>query len=117
MDVLFDLGSATSPCAYYKALHEVRALFSFAAQIGLELDTVNLGGGFPASKADKEQRFPEMCDVINAGLDQLFSCREFSNLKVIATPGRYFAAAAFVLCTNVIGKQALEARHITKDGE
>ncbi|VDK58670.1 unnamed protein product, partial [Cylicostephanus goldi] len=27
----------------------------------------------------------------------------------------YFAAAAFVLCTNVIGKQALEARFITKD--
>ncbi|VDO75718.1 unnamed protein product [Heligmosomoides polygyrus] len=28
---------------------------------------------------------------------------------------RYFAAAAFVLCTSVIGKQALEARFITKD--
>ncbi|VDL66671.1 unnamed protein product [Nippostrongylus brasiliensis] len=29
-----------------------------------------------------------MCDVINAGLDQLFSSREFPHLKVIATPGR-----------------------------
>nr|CDJ95514.1 Orn DAP Arg decarboxylase 2 domain containing protein [Haemonchus contortus] len=113
--ISFDLGSVVSPCAYYKALHEVRALFAFASRIGLELDTVNLGGGFPASKLDKEQRFPEMCEVINAGLDQLFSCREFPTLKVIATPGRYFAAAAFVLCTNVIGKQALEARYITKD--
>ncbi|VDM56754.1 unnamed protein product [Angiostrongylus costaricensis] len=28
---------------------------------------------------------------------------------------RYFAASAFVLCTNVIGKKALEARYITKD--
>ncbi|WKX88578.1 hypothetical protein Q1695_008320 [Nippostrongylus brasiliensis] len=113
--ISFDLGSGTSSCAYYKALHEVRSLFSFAARIGLELDTVNLGGGFPASAVDKERRFPEMCDVINAGLDQLFSSREFPHLKVIATPGRYFAAAAFVLCTNVIGKQALEARFITKD--
>ncbi|VDL79789.1 unnamed protein product [Nippostrongylus brasiliensis] len=103
------------PFPWSWALHEVRSLFSFAARIGLELDTVNLGGGFPASAVDKERRFPEMCDVINAGLDQLFSSREFPHLKVIATPGRYFAAAAFVLCTNVIGKQALEARFITKD--
>lgn len=30
-----------------------------------------------------------MCDVINAGLDQLFWSREYPQLKVVATPGRY----------------------------
>lgn len=113
--VSFDLGSVRSACEYFKALREVREVFSFAARIGIDLDMVNLGGGFPASKVDKEQRFPEMCDVINDGLDQLFSFKDFPRLKVIATPGRYFAEAAFLLCTNVIGKQALEARFITKD--
>ncbi|KHJ91980.1 Pyridoxal-dependent decarboxylase, sheet domain protein [Oesophagostomum dentatum] len=113
--ISFNLGSATSACTYYKALHQVHELFTFASRIGLELDTINLGGGFPASNVDKDQHFAEMCDVINTGLDQLFWSREFPQLKVVATPGRYFAAAAFVLCTNVIGKQALEARFITKD--
>ncbi|KAK6726580.1 hypothetical protein RB195_004732 [Necator americanus] len=113
--ISFNLGSATSASVYYKVLHEVYELFTFANRIGLELNTINLGGGFPASNVDKAQRFPEMCDVINSGLDQLFWSREFPQLNVVATPGRYFAAAAFVLCTNVIGKQALEARYITKD--
>ncbi|KJH40605.1 Pyridoxal-dependent decarboxylase, pyridoxal binding domain protein [Dictyocaulus viviparus] len=113
--VSFDLGFATSASSFYKALREVRSLFSFASRVGLELDTINLGGGFPASNVDKDQRFAEMCAVINTGLDQFFSSLEFPQLNVIATPGRYFAAAAFVLCTNVIGKKALEARHITND--
>lgn len=113
--ISFHLGSTTSACAFYKTLHEIRSLFSFASQIGLELDTVNLGGGFSANSIDKTQRFSEMCDIINTGLDELFSSGEFPRLNVIATPGRYFAASAFVLCTNVIGKKALEARYITKD--
>lgn len=113
--ISFDLGSATSACTFYEALREVRSLFLFALRIGLELDTINLGGGFPASSVDKAQRFAEISDVINTGLDQVFSNGEFPQLNVIATPGRYFAASAFVLCTNVIGKQALEARYITKD--
>lgn len=113
--ISFDLGFATSACAYYKALREIHAMFTYAYRIGLHLDTVNLGGGFPASNMDKEEKFPEMCDVINAGIDRLFSFGDFQQTRVIATPGRYFASAAFLLCTNVIGKQTLEARYITND--
>uniref|UniRef100_A0A0K0DE65 Orn_Arg_deC_N domain-containing protein n=1 Tax=Angiostrongylus cantonensis TaxID=6313 RepID=A0A0K0DE65_ANGCA len=34
---------------------------------------------------------------------------------ILVIRNSYFAASAFVLCTNVIGKKALEARYITKD--
>ena len=56
-------------------------------------------------------------EVIGCALDQFFPESAHPSLQVIATPGRFFAAPAFSLCTTVIGKQLTPAHRITNDGE
>ena len=43
--------------------------------------------------------------VVNEQLDKLFPASDFPGLRVIAEPGRYYAASAFTLVTNVIAKK------------
>ena len=44
-------------------------------------------------------------DVLKPALDELFpAC---SGVRVIAEPGRYFAASAFSLAVNVIGRRTV----------
>lgn len=93
---------------YYKALRGVRHLFEFAFQCGLNPNTIAVGGGFraPKDQSDK-QRFQEVCDSLTGALEQFFPQRQFPLLRLLASPGRFFASSAFTLCTNVIAKRAI----------
>ena len=51
------------------------------------------------------QSFPQITSVVNQQLDTLFPERDFPDLRVIAEPGRFYAASAFTLVTNVIAKK------------
>lgn len=52
----------------------------------------------------------KVANVINTTLDDLFPLSEWPNLDIIAEPGRFYAASAFTLATNVIAK-----RDVSKD--
>ena len=51
--------------------------------------------------------FPQITSVVNQQLDTLFPERDFPDLRVIAEPGRFYAASAFSLATNVIAKKKI----------
>uniref|UniRef100_A0A915L2P4 ornithine decarboxylase n=1 Tax=Romanomermis culicivorax TaxID=13658 RepID=A0A915L2P4_ROMCU len=56
--------------------------------------------------------FETIADVINRALDEHFPAD--SSVKVIAEPGRFYAAACFTLCCTVVAKTKVSADRITK---
>lgn len=112
----FHLGArCTDPVAYYAAVAETRRLFDMAAAFRLRPKTLNVGGGFPGHGDQPGASFAEIAVCLNEGLARFFPEEEFPELRVAASPGRFFAAGAFHLCTNVIGKQRVDAVHLTQD--
>lgn len=51
------------------------------------------------------------CNSLNNVIDDLFE----SNIDFSASIGRFLVTNAFTLCTNVIGKRAMDAKFITND--
>ncbi|CAH0403147.1 unnamed protein product [Chilo suppressalis] len=91
--VSFHVGSGTQETGVYlRAIQYSRALFSLAANVGhANMRLLDIGGGFPGSL---HSDIREVSQVINGALDTYFSDR---SVRVIAEPGRYFAAAAYTL--------------------
>lgn len=111
--ISFNVGSGCNDASiHFKAMRVAKELIELGRNYGLAMDILCLGGGFNGT--DKRE-FDEVSDVISSAVDSLFPRTLFPTLRLIATPGRYFASAAFSLCTSVIGKRATEAKNITND--
>ncbi|KAJ9267243.1 hypothetical protein DTO195F2_476 [Paecilomyces variotii] len=94
--VSFHVGSgAEDPNAFLKAVRDARAVFDQAAELGHELHTLDVGGGFC------EDTFEQFAGVLGEALDNLFP----PNIRIIAEPGRYYVASAFTLAANVIARR------------
>ena len=77
-------------------------VFQEAAKLGLELELLDIGGGYPGHEAG-DVSFADISQQINASLEKYFPSS--AGVRVIAEPGRYFVSAACSLATNVIGKR------------
>ncbi|XP_073962288.1 ornithine decarboxylase 2-like [Choristoneura fumiferana] len=93
--------------AYARAIALCRDVFAVAAKMGRRMRLVDIGGGFPG---DTGTSIKEVAAVVNAALDTHFPDR---GVRVIAEPGRYFAAAAYTLAVMVHGKRDIKS----EDGE
>jgi len=51
----------------------------------------------------------QITSAVNGQLDLLFPVEKYSHVRIIAEPGRYYAASAFTLTTNVIAKKKVVA--------
>lgn len=103
--ISFHVGSGAREYEVYQnALKSARQLFNFAADIGIKMYFVDIGGGFIGSCA-----LDPYADAINKGIDE-----HFKDLKVeiISEPGRYFAETAFTLAVQVILKKVSIDGHI-----
>ncbi|CAH0403129.1 unnamed protein product [Chilo suppressalis] len=91
--VSFHVGSGTQETGVYlRAIQHSRAVFSLAADVGhANMRLLDIGGGFPGAL---HSDIREVSQVINGALETYFSDR---SVRVIAEPGRYFAAAAYTL--------------------
>jgi diaminopimelate decarboxylase len=49
-------------------------------------------------------------------LDYHLPQEKFPNLRIIATPGRFFAASVYSLVTNIIDRRTVDASEITENG-
>lgn len=58
----------------------------------------------------------QVAATISASLDEYFPESSFGHVRIIAEPGRYFAASVFSLITNIIDKRAVDASVVTNDG-
>lgn len=100
--VSFHVGSGCfNEVAYSTALTMVRKVFDDAKKLGIELELVDIGGGFSGSDAELFNRFT---NTIKEKKAELFA----PNVKFISEPGRYFAAASHTLTVVVISKRVIK---------
>eukprot|EP00090_Calanus_glacialis_P022138 TRINITY_DN3415_c0_g1_i1.p1 TRINITY_DN3415_c0_g1~~TRINITY_DN3415_c0_g1_i1.p1 ORF type:complete len:445 (+),score=87.63 TRINITY_DN3415_c0_g1_i1:293-1627(+) len=104
--VSFHVGSGCLEAeAFQKAIMAARKVFDEAQLIGYTLNLLDIGGGFPGFD-QPEINFDEVTCTINSSINKLFP--EGSGVRIIAEPGRYFAASAYTLAANVIAKREVE---------
>ena len=88
--------------AFSKAISVASSVFQEAARLGIKLEMLDIGGGFPGHEAG-DISFLDISRQVNASLEEHFP--QSAGVRVIAEPGRYFVSAACSLATNVIGKR------------
>lgn len=99
--IAFHVGSqSTDPSVYLTALTIARGVFDQAASAGLDLDTLDIGGGFPVTYRTEVPALEEFCRVTSQGLTDLFP----ETVRVIAEPGRCISGGSMTLVVRVIGK-------------
>ena len=97
--VSFHVGSgASDPESFIKAVRDSRSVFDRAAEIGYELKTLDIGGGFTGDT------FEAMAHVLSEALDEHFP----PSVRIIGEPGRYYVASAFTLACNVIARREIQ---------
>ena len=97
--VAFHVGSgASDPGAFIKAVQDARFVFNQAEGLGLDLHTLDVGGGFSSDT------FEKMAGVLSTVLDEYFP----PQIRIIAEPGRYYTSSAFTIACNVIARRTVE---------
>lgn len=115
--ISFSIGTgACSVGIYSYAIAQARHLFDVATAMGHEMSVLDIGGGFTyASHAQGGPSFEQIANTINVCLDEYFDECSFAHVRIIAEPGRYFAASVFSLVTNIINKRAVDASSVTNN--
>uniref|UniRef100_A0AAY4DQT3 ornithine decarboxylase n=1 Tax=Denticeps clupeoides TaxID=299321 RepID=A0AAY4DQT3_9TELE len=113
--VSFHVGSGcTDPETYSQAISDARCVFDMGAEFGYNMTLLDIGGGFPGSE-DTKLKFEEITAVINPALDKYFPAD--SGVKIIAEPGRYYVASAYMLAVNIIAKKVVMREQSGSDGK
>ncbi|GAM21879.1 hypothetical protein SAMD00019534_050540 [Acytostelium subglobosum LB1] len=100
--VSFHVGSGCfDAIAYDDALTMVKKVFDMAKEHGMDLKLVDIGGGFSGSNDELLTKFTE---VIRKKTAELFA----PDVRIIAEPGRYFAAMSHTLAVTVISKRIIK---------
>jgi ornithine decarboxylase len=96
--------------AFADAVYRARRAFDQAAQLGFNFHLLDVGGGFTHVRYGDGITFEKIAAVLNAAIEEHFP----SHIRVIAEPGRYFAASAFTIATNIIARRTVLRDHIEK---
>ena len=98
---VFHVGSQTTNAkSYLDALKVCRRLFDEAAAEGLNLRTLDIGGGFPIPTLTEKVDIEGITGAIAKTLAELFA-----DTDIWAEPGRFICGTAVNLITRVIGSQ------------
>jgi len=113
----FHVGSGCGDAEqYYSALKIVKEVFDMGEEIGLNMEMIDIGGGFPGMRDDNSEIFlKSIKNAVDRGLTDFFSRdyfidkfnenRDKPKLKLISEPGRYFVQTSHTLMVNIIGKK------------
>ena len=103
----FHVGSqCTNFDNYTAALAITSAILKDARQKGYHLKIIDIGGGFPVPYDAQVPEFEKLANVINAECQRLFP----SDIEIIAEPGRFIAATAATLITEIVGKSRRDGK-------
>jgi len=93
--ISFHIGSgANDPTAYDNAIFQCRKLYDIMTnEYTLQISILDIGGGFTVHNLGK------MSNKIFCSINSYFS---YTNIKIIAEPGRYFAETIATLYTKII---------------
>lgn len=95
--VSFHVGSSSKdPKAFEIAIENSRQVFDAGLRMGHNMHLLDIGGGF------SESTFDDMAQSIQRSLDLHFSGIE---ARLIAEPGRYFAAGALTVACEIIARR------------
>ncbi|CAI2353582.1 unnamed protein product [Caenorhabditis sp. 36 PRJEB53466] len=109
--ISFHVGSGCNDAtAYRTALSHAKNLCEIGEGMGFKMDIIDMGGGFPG--AEHHNPFEKIAEVIRDSIDEFFPDKE---KRLIAEPGRFFAAGPFSLVANIIHATEVPASKITKD--
>jgi ornithine decarboxylase len=99
LGVAFHVGSQMlDPQAWHTPLEQIAGIMDKLSAENLQIDMVNIGGGFPARYDTEPPPLAEYWRFISRGL----ACFPYS-VQVVAEPGRALVAEAGTLIANVIG--------------
>jgi diaminopimelate decarboxylase len=103
--ISFHVGSGCSSAEnFYKAIQDCRTATDTAAALGIHVETIDIGGGFPG--LDGKVKFEDIAKCVNDGIQEFFGEEvEQKKIQFISEPGRYFAQKSHTLVLNVIGKK------------
>ncbi|MDV7340279.1 type III PLP-dependent enzyme [Terasakiella sp. A23] len=98
--ISFHVGSQQlDPAHWGKAINDVSILFDALAEQGVNLEMVNIGGGFPANYSEEIPALSDFVDFIKEHFTTYFG----DNWPMIYTePGRFIVAEAGVLQSEVV---------------
>jgi len=114
MGISFHVGSGVHEAeAFHCAVKQAYDAFQAGLELGFDMTMLDIGGGFPGQKS-APITFTEIAEVLNPALDKYFPVE--SGVRIIAEPGRYFVASAFVLTVNIIAKKAVARDLSEKEG-
>ena len=113
----FHVGSqCLSPDDFTSALEvAARRLWDAAADSGLSLEVLDIGGGIPAPYRSAILSMESYCQALSSALESTFGDLP---IRIIAEPGRCLCAESVTLITSVIGKTIRGGRtwYIIDDG-
>uniref|UniRef100_W5KVQ5 Antizyme inhibitor 1b n=2 Tax=Astyanax mexicanus TaxID=7994 RepID=W5KVQ5_ASTMX len=110
--VMFQVpASCRDPQVYTHALSDARCVFDMGAEIGFNMEILDIGGGFSGSEFQLKQIHAAIRPLLEAYFPVM------SGVRVIAEPGTFYVSSSFTLVVNVIGKKvAAGSLHVeTKD--
>lgn len=97
--VAFHVGSgASDPKAFIKAVQDARFVFDQAGELGFNMHTLDVGGGFTG-----DDSFEPMAAVLSSALDEYFP----PHIRIIGEPGRYYVATAFTIACHIIARRTI----------
>jgi ornithine decarboxylase len=105
--VSFHVGSqCTNFDNYTEALAIASTILKDARKKGYPLKIIDIGGGFPVPYDAQVPEFEKLANLINAECNRLFP----EDIEIIAEPGRFIAATAATLITEIIGKSRRDGK-------
>lgn len=84
---------------FAEAIRDSAAAFDYGNSLGLKMDLLDIGGGFPGKETIT---ITGVAKVINESLEKYFPDTE--KVKIISEPGTYFAEHSFTLVSNIHSK-------------
>ena len=100
----FHVGSgAQSSSVFSTVLKDCSVVFSKGIEMGFNMNTINIGGGFPGANVSFGDTFETMAETIRNSIQENFG--HINNLQMMGEPGRYFSSGFYTLVTHVIGKK------------
>ena len=103
----FHVGSGCySTDNFYNAIGDCKKAYEIAKNIGLTINIIDIGGGFPGT--DNGIKFEDIAKRVKDAMTHFFGLElENGTIQFIAEPGRFFAEATHTLVLNVIGKKRM----------
>jgi ornithine decarboxylase len=107
--VTFHVGSqCTNAKAWHDAIGDAGELMNMLLADGIELEMLDLGGGFPARYLEDVPTIDEIGTVVTSAVASLLP---YAPSLLVAEPGRHLVAESSVMAATVIGRETRGGEH------